>query len=47
MQVVKGNGPCNAERVANRQEAHEDGAWVREAAAEFARKNLAAERGDR
>jgi len=47
MQVVKGNGPCNAERVANRQEAHEDGAWVREAAAEFARKNLAAERADR
>jgi ring-1,2-phenylacetyl-CoA epoxidase subunit PaaA len=47
MQVVKGNGPCNAERVSNRQAAHEAGAWVREAAAEFARKNLAAEQGKR
>jgi ring-1,2-phenylacetyl-CoA epoxidase subunit PaaA len=31
-QVVSGNGPCNAERIANRRKAHEDGAWVREAA---------------
>jgi ring-1,2-phenylacetyl-CoA epoxidase subunit PaaA len=30
--VVGGSGPCNAERVARRREAHEDGAWVREAA---------------
>ena len=30
--MIKGNGPCNAERMANRRGAHEDGAWVREAA---------------
>jgi ring-1,2-phenylacetyl-CoA epoxidase subunit PaaA len=38
MNVVKGNGPCNCERVANRRAAHEDGAWVRDAATAFARK---------
>ncbi|HVK22611.1 MAG TPA: 1,2-phenylacetyl-CoA epoxidase subunit PaaA [Actinokineospora sp.] len=37
-QVVKGNGPCNAERIENRRTAHEDGAWVREAAAAYAAK---------
>ncbi|GAB3567533.1 1,2-phenylacetyl-CoA epoxidase subunit A [Amycolatopsis endophytica] len=37
-QVVAGNGPCNTERVARRRQAHEDGAWVREAAAAHARK---------
>ena len=31
-QVVKGNGPCNKERVAARQKAWDDGEWVREAA---------------
>jgi ring-1,2-phenylacetyl-CoA epoxidase subunit PaaA len=36
--VVKGNGPCNKERVAARIKAHEDGAWVREAAAAYATK---------
>ncbi|CRK60149.1 Phenylacetate-CoA oxygenase, PaaG subunit [Alloactinosynnema sp. L-07] len=36
--VVKGDGPCNAERVENRRKAHEDGAWVREAAAAYAAK---------
>jgi ring-1,2-phenylacetyl-CoA epoxidase subunit PaaA len=30
--VLGGNGPCNAERVAVRRRAHEDGAWVRDAA---------------
>ncbi len=30
--VIAGDGPCNAERVATRRAAHEDGAWVREAA---------------
>ncbi|WP_052809726.1 1,2-phenylacetyl-CoA epoxidase subunit PaaA [Streptomonospora alba] len=34
--VVKGEGPCNAERIAHRRRAHEEGAWVREAAAAFA-----------
>ncbi|MBC6446457.1 1,2-phenylacetyl-CoA epoxidase subunit PaaA [Actinokineospora xionganensis] len=37
-QVVKGDGPCNAERIENRRKAHEDGAWVREAAAAYAAK---------
>jgi ring-1,2-phenylacetyl-CoA epoxidase subunit PaaA len=37
-EVVKGNGPCNAERLANRVEAHENGAWVREAAQVYAAK---------
>ena len=30
--VVKGNGPCNKERLAARVSAHENGEWVREAA---------------
>lgn len=37
-EVVKGNGPCNAQRIAHRVKAHEDGAWVREAAAAYAAK---------
>jgi ring-1,2-phenylacetyl-CoA epoxidase subunit PaaA len=37
-QVVKGNGPCNKERLAARIKAKEDGAWVREAATAFAKK---------
>ncbi|HSZ38708.1 MAG TPA: 1,2-phenylacetyl-CoA epoxidase subunit PaaA [Trebonia sp.] len=37
--VVAGNGPCNAERVARRRAAHEDGAWVREAAMAHAGKH--------
>jgi len=36
--VVKGNGPCNAERLAARNKAHDDGAWVREAALAYAEK---------
>ena len=36
--VVKGNGPCNRERVRARMEAHENGAWVREAASAHAAK---------
>ena len=31
--VVNGDGPCNAERLAVRRKAHEDGTWVREALA--------------
>jgi ring-1,2-phenylacetyl-CoA epoxidase subunit PaaA len=37
-EVLKGNGPCNAERVTNRVSAHEQGAWVREAASAYADK---------
>lgn len=36
--VVGGNGPCNKERLAARVQAHEDGAWVREAALAHAEK---------
>ncbi len=37
-QVVNGNGPCNEERLAARVQAHEKGAWVREAALAYAEK---------
>ena len=36
--VVKGNGPCNKERLNARRKAHEEGAWVREAAVAYTRK---------
>jgi ring-1,2-phenylacetyl-CoA epoxidase subunit PaaA len=36
--VITGDGPMNAARIARRRQAHEDGAWVREAAAAHARK---------
>jgi ring-1,2-phenylacetyl-CoA epoxidase subunit PaaA len=37
-QVLKGDGPCNTERIKVRTEAYENGAWVREAAAAHAEK---------
>lgn len=37
-QVVKGDGPCNKERLGARRKAHDDGRWVREAMAAYARK---------
>ena len=39
--VVKGDGPCNRQRMAHRRKAHDDGQWVREAAMAFARKQRA------
>jgi ring-1,2-phenylacetyl-CoA epoxidase subunit PaaA len=36
--VVKGDGPCNRQRVENRVRAHEEGTWVREAANAYAAK---------
>ena len=36
--VVKGNGPCNKERLEARRRAHDDGAWVRAAAEAYAAK---------
>lgn len=36
--VVKGNGPCNKQRLIARNKAHDDGAWVREAANAYAEK---------
>jgi ring-1,2-phenylacetyl-CoA epoxidase subunit PaaA len=37
-EVVKGNGPCNKQRLQTRNKAHAEGTWVREAAMEYARK---------
>src|ERR1700728_4222631 len=37
--VIKANGPCNAQRVAHRKAAHENGTWVREAASAHAAKH--------
>jgi ring-1,2-phenylacetyl-CoA epoxidase subunit PaaA len=37
-EVLKGNGPCNRERLAARRKAWEEGAWVREAAMAHANK---------
>ena len=39
--VISGHGPCNAQRIAHRRHAHEDGAWVREAAVAFASREEA------
>jgi ring-1,2-phenylacetyl-CoA epoxidase subunit PaaA len=36
--VVKGNGPCNKERLDARRKAWDDGKWVREAAEAYAEK---------
>ena len=36
--VVKGNGPCNRERLGTRVDAHENGTWVRAAATAYAEK---------
>jgi ring-1,2-phenylacetyl-CoA epoxidase subunit PaaA len=36
--VVKGNGPCNRQRLQARVQAHDDGAWVRAAALAHAEK---------
>ncbi len=40
-QTVKGNGPVSRERMERRKGAHDDGAWVREAAAAHAAKQVA------
>ncbi len=37
--VVGGAGPCNADRIARRQAAHDEGSWVREAAVAYAGKH--------
>ena len=38
--VISGNGPLNKERLRMRVKAHDDGAWVREAAHEASKKNI-------
>ncbi|WP_376966103.1 1,2-phenylacetyl-CoA epoxidase subunit PaaA [Azospirillum sp. A26] len=37
-EILKGNGPCNRERIEARRKAWDDGAWVREAAIAHAAK---------
>lgn len=37
-EILKGNGPCNRQRIKARVKAHEEGAWVREAALAYAEK---------
>lgn len=39
--VIAGNGPCNTQRMQRRRNAHDEGAWVREAAAAYAAKTAA------
>ncbi|HSI91986.1 MAG TPA: 1,2-phenylacetyl-CoA epoxidase subunit PaaA [Jiangellaceae bacterium] len=41
--VIKGDGPCNRQRMAHRVAAYNDGAWVRDAAAAYAAKRQARE----
>jgi ring-1,2-phenylacetyl-CoA epoxidase subunit PaaA len=45
-QVIKGNGPCNRERVATRKRAYEEGAWVREAALVHAQKKASSKHAE-
>lgn len=40
-EVIRGNGPCNRERLQARIDAWEEGAWVREAALAYAEKQAA------
>ena len=37
-EVIKGNGPCNHQRLAARKKAHEEGEWVKDAAIAYAEK---------
>jgi len=41
LDVLAGNGPCNRQRMEKRRKAHDDGAWVREAAQAYAEKHAA------
>jgi ring-1,2-phenylacetyl-CoA epoxidase subunit PaaA len=43
--VLRGEGPCNTQRITHRRRAHDDGAWVREAAEVHAAKQRARETG--
>ena len=44
LQVINGNGPCNRQRLAAHRQAHDEGAWVREAVAAYAQRQQ--EQGD-
>jgi ring-1,2-phenylacetyl-CoA epoxidase subunit PaaA len=39
--VIAGDGPCNRQRMKQRRDANENGAWVREAALAYAQKRRA------
>ena len=41
--ILKGNGPCNRERLAARRSAYERGEWVREAARAYAAKQVSSD----
>lgn len=36
--VIKGNGPCNKQRLKHHKKYHQEGAWVREAAEAYSKK---------
>ena len=38
MEVLKGNGPCNKERLETKRKAQRENAWVKEAAMAYAEK---------
>lgn len=38
--VIKGNGPCNYQRIKHHKKAHESGEWVREAVRAYRQKHL-------
>ena len=42
--IIKGNGPCNKQRIKAIIKAHEEGAWIREGATAYALKNLQQEK---
>jgi ring-1,2-phenylacetyl-CoA epoxidase subunit PaaA len=46
-EVLAGRGQANAERLERRRQAHEDGAWVREAARSYARSQAPGKSEDR
>jgi len=41
--VLRGDGPCNRQRIEHRRQAHEQGSWVREAALAYAARHLPTE----
>jgi ring-1,2-phenylacetyl-CoA epoxidase subunit PaaA len=38
-EILRGNGPCNKERLDARKNAWDNGAWVRDAASAYAEKH--------
>jgi ring-1,2-phenylacetyl-CoA epoxidase subunit PaaA len=41
--VLRGDGPCNRQRIEHRRRAHEEGGWVREAALAYAARHATGE----